>query len=441
MSRTVALVASILLAAAAVCAQEPPVPPAPQAQGQPGVVAERLAEVRVHGNHTTPDAEVLRIAGLAIGQPVDAAAIEAARARLSKSGRFDEVDIRKRYRSLEPGADLVLVIVVREHPLADEVPGSAAARPFKRLFASGMFLPVLNYADGYGFTYGARFSFVDLLGRGSRISVPLTWGGTKRAALEIERTFQRGPFDRLFGGGAIWQRTNPFYELDETRREVWLEGSRRIAGPLRASGHVSYADIEFGASDDDAITYGADVVVDTRIDPVFPRNAVYASAGWERLDPTVAAAVNRFKADVRAYRGLIKQTVLSLRVQYAGADGPQPEYARYLLGGAANRLGDIFSGTLRGYRAGSFSGDNLLGASAELRIPVSSPMHFAKAGFTVFTDVGKTWDDGQRFDDAPFKVGGGAGFFVLASVFQLNLDVGFREGWGTRVHFTTGLQF
>jgi hypothetical protein len=31
--------------------------------------------------------------------------------------------------------------------------------------------------------------------------------------------------------------------------------------------------------------------------------------------------------------------------------------------------------------------------------------------------------------------------FLLASVFQLNLDVGVRPGWGTRVHFTTGLQF
>ena len=56
-----------------------------------------------------------------------------------------------------------------------------------------MFLPILNYADGYGFTYGGAFSTVDLLGAGERLSVPLTWGGTRRAALELERTFKRGP--------------------------------------------------------------------------------------------------------------------------------------------------------------------------------------------------------------------------------------------------------
>ncbi len=426
MTRAAAIVLMALVTAATIAAAQAP------SSSQTPAEPERLAEVRVHGNHTTPDAEVLRLAGLTIGQPVDAPAIEAARERLSKSGRFEDVEIRKRYRSLEPGGDVVLVIVVREHPVPEEVPGPAVARPFKRLFASGMFLPILNYADGYGFTYGARFGFVDLLGRDSRLSIPLTWGGTKRAAVELERTFARGPLDRIFGGAAIWRRTNPFYETDETRRELWVEGSRRLAGPLRASGHANYADVEFGALREDALAYGADVVVDTRIDPVFPRNAVFASAGWERLEPSQSASVNRFRAEARGYRGLLGQTVLSLRVQYAGADGPQPEYARYLLGGA---------GTLRGYRAGSFSGDNLLGASVELRVPLSSPMKIAKVGITLFTDVGTTWDHGQRLADAPVKAGAGAGFFALASLFQLNLDVGFREGWGTRVHFTTGLQF
>ena len=52
-----------------------------------------------------------------------------------------------------------------------------------------MFLPIVSYSEGYGFTYGARASFVDVLGEGGRVSVPLTWGGTRRAAVEIEKTF------------------------------------------------------------------------------------------------------------------------------------------------------------------------------------------------------------------------------------------------------------
>jgi outer membrane protein assembly factor BamA len=399
---------------------------------QPPTAAERLAEVRIHGNHTTPDAEVLRIAGLSVGEPLAASAIDAARERLVKSGRFESVEIRKRYRSLEPGGDVALIVVVQEHPVPDEGPGTGAARPFRRLFASGMFLPILDYADGYGFTYGARFSFVDLLGRDSRISVPLSWGGTRRAAVEVERTFRRGPFDRIFGAAAISERTNPFYELDERRDEGRVEVSRQLARGLRAAGRAGYGAVTFGALEEHATTVGADLSYDTRLDPVFPRNAVYAAVGWERLAPSVSPSVNRFRAEARAYWGLVGQSVLSFRVQYLGADGVQPDYARYLLGGAS---------TLRGYRAGSFAGDSLLGASVEVRIPLSSPMGIAKAGVTLFGDVGTTWNHGERVADARFRCGEGAGFFLLASLFQLNVDVGFREGWGTRVHFTTGLQF
>jgi len=395
--------------------------------------ADTLAEIRIHGNHTTPDEEVVRLAGLTIGQPVDDAAIEAAATRLRKSKRFEEVEIRKRYRSLEPGGDVALVIVVREHPLPDEaMPGPAALKPFRHLWASGMFLPILSYSDGYGFTYGARFSFVDTLGRGSRISVPLSWGGTKRAAVELERTLSRGPFDRIFGGAAVSERTNPFYELDEDRRDVWVEASRQLPVHMRAAGHAGYGFVTFGALEEHVVTYGADLSVDTRMDPVFPRNAVFASVGWERLDPTQSAAVNRFKADARAYRGLVGQSVLSLRVQYAGADGAQPSYARNLLGGASN---------LRGYEAGSYSGDNLLGATIEIRIPITSPMGIARAGVSVFGDTGTVWDHGQKLSESNFRAGGGAGVFLLASLFQMSLDVGFREGGGARVHFTTGLQF
>jgi outer membrane protein assembly factor BamA len=295
-----------------------------------------------------------------------------------------------------------------------------------------MFMPIVGYHDGYGFTYGARVSFLDRLGRGSRVSLPLTWGGTRRAAVEIERTLSKGPFDRIFGGVAVWERTNPFYETDEDRKEAWVEVSGKVAGPLRAAGHAGYGTVRFGTIDEHAVTYGADLSIDTRMDPVFPRNAVFASVGWERLDPTRSAAVNRFRAEARGYRGLIGQSVLSVRVQYAGADGAQPLYARNLLGGA---------GTLRGYRPGSFTGDNLLGASAEIRIPLTSPMGISRAGVSIFADAGTVWNHGEKLSDSRFRAGGGAGVFVLASLFQMSLDVGFREGGGTRVHFTTGLQF
>ena len=113
-----------------------------------------------------------------------------------------------------------------------------------------------------------------------------------------------------------------------------VDVSRRLGGHMRAAGHAGYAAVKFGATDEQTLTYGAGLTFDTRMDPVFPRNAVFASAGWERLDPDVSAAVNRFNAEARGYLGVVGQSVLALSVQYAGADGTQPDYARPLLGGA-----------------------------------------------------------------------------------------------------------
>ncbi len=416
-----ALALALVVLAGPTAAQTTPGPP------------ERLAEIRIHGNHTTPDEEVLKVLGLTIGQAVDDAAIAAAAARLRTSGLFENVEIRKRLRTLEPGGDVVLIVVVQERPLPDAaIPGLAALKPFRRLWNSGMLLPILRFDDGYGFTYGARVSAVDWPARGNRFSAPLSWGGTKRAALEYERTVSAGPFDRIFATVSASRRTNPFYQIDEEREEVAVDVSKRLGRHVRAAGHAGYAAVTFGGTDENTVTYGAGLTFDTRMDPVFPRNAVFAAAGWERLDPDVSAAVNRFNAEVRGYLGVFGQSVLAVSVQYAGADGTQPDYARPLLGGAD---------TLRGYQAGSFAGDNRLAGSIELRIPLTSAMGFAKAGIRLFADAGSVWDHGQTVSASAFKTGAGVGGFVVASLFQMSLDVAAREGGDVRAHFAMGISY
>ncbi len=403
-------------ASAAAAAQEPP---------------EIVAEVRIHGNYTTPDADVLKLAGLTVGEPLEPGTIEEAMERLRRSGRFVNVEIRKRFRSMSSTTDIVLVIIVQEHPMADEGP-PVPISPLKRMVGSMQVLPVLNYVDGYGFTYGGRVSFANALGRESRISVPLTWGGTKRAAIELDKSLPGAPVDRLEGGGSISSVENPYYELGDDRVQAWFGASRKLPASFRAGGRVGYADVTFGSLEDRLLSYGADLTYDTRIDPVFPRNAVFASAAWDGLDPRESSTVNRFRFDARGYLGLVGQTVLSVRWQYGVSSGTLPSYEKFLLGGAS---------TLRGYRAGSFAGDNLMAATAEFRVPLSSPLGVSRIGLNFFGDVGAAYDHGTRLADTRFRPGGGVGFFVLASVFKLNFDVGFREGGHARLHFSTGLQF
>ena len=122
-----------------------------------------IEDVRVHGNHSTPDEEVLRIAAIVVGVPLEPGAVDAARRRLVDSGRFSSVEIRQRSRSIEDPTRVALIVLVAEHaamrPIPDvdvpPIPGVLG-----RLRSQTMFLPILSVDDGYGLTYGLRTSFV-----------------------------------------------------------------------------------------------------------------------------------------------------------------------------------------------------------------------------------------------------------------------------------------
>jgi outer membrane protein assembly factor BamA len=402
-------------------------------------VSERLTEVVVHGNHTTPDADVIALAGLTVGAPLAPDAIAAATKRLEKADRFEAVDIRKRYRSIERTDEVVLVILIDERPHPMDLPTPPMLKPFRKLRDGLMFLPIVSFADGYGLSYGAQFTFADVLGKRSRIGVPLTWGAERRAAVEVERKFTHGPVSRLEGGAGIVRREHPFFDVPDRRGEVWARAERALPLALRVGGGVRWSDIAFGgastptlAADDRLTASGVDLTLDTRVDPTFPRNAVYARAAWEHLDFEAQPARNRTTLEGRGYLGLFGSSVLALRAMHGRADGPLPFYEQWLLGGPSS---------VRGFRTGSFVGDRITAGSIELRLPFSSPLRVAKTGVAVFVDRGAVWSDDQRLHDADWKQGYGAGVFAIATVFQFRLDVAHGQGRGTRAHVSAGLSF
>ena len=425
-----------------------PKPPSPDVEGwpeggasgpsapEPQEPVETIAEIRVHGNSSMPDDDVLAVAGIAPGQPFREGQVDEIRRKLEQSGLFESVEVRKRYRSLTDTSAVSLLLVVHEKPgvtSAAERP-TVVSGPWRRFRSKTMFLPILNYSDGYGFTYGGRVSTVDLLGAGERLSVPLTWGGTRRAALEFERAFDSGPLTRITSSFGIWQRENPHFEMDDRRVEWRGRAERAFTGLLRTGAEVSTSAVEFGTIDERLWTYGADVALDTRGDPAFPRNAVYLGAAWTGLRVRGNDRhVNRYTADARGYVGFIGQSVLAARVQYTAADAALPLYERLLVGGASS---------LRGFRAGAFSGDRALVTSAEVRVPITSVLTSARLGVTAFVDVARIHDVEQPFADAEWHRSAGGGIFLIASVVRLNLDVarGFKTG-DTRVHLGLGFPF
>jgi hypothetical protein len=399
-------------------------------------VTEVVREIRVQGNTVVPDADVIAAAGIAVGRPLPAGAVDEIERRLVQSGKFESVEVRKRYRSLSVPSDVTIILVVHERPGTSSVGGvlTRARRPFGRLSDRLMFLPILNYTDGYGFSYGARASATDLLGFGERLSVPLTWGGTRRAALELDRGFETGPFTRITANAGISQRENPHFRTPDRRTGMAARGERRFGRVVRAGVAASQDDISFGSADDRLRTIGADVALDTRASPSFPRNAVLIGTGWSGLHFREAGGrIDRYTAEARGYLGLVGQSVLAARAQYAGASAPLPPYERLLLGGAS---------TLRGFRAGTFDGDRTLVTSIELRVPITSVLSRARVGVAGFADSAAAWDADARLADAPWHRGVGAGVFIISPFLNLNLDLAHGlAGGDTRLHLAAGFGF
>jgi surface antigen Omp85-like protein/surface antigen-like variable number repeat protein len=397
---------------------------------------ETVHEIRVHGNAAVTDEDVIKLAGVTVGDVIGPDAVKGIEKRLKDSDRFETVEVRKRYRSLDDPTDVAIVLVVHERPgVTSAASGGihSTAGPWHRVTSRLMFFPIISYADGYGFTYGARVSTIDLLGAGERLSVPLTWGGTKRAAIEAERGFRAGPVSRLFGSFGIWNQENPHFEIDDQRIELKGRAERQFAHMFRLGVDASRSSVEFGDLNDDIWTFGTDAALDTRRDPSFPGNAVYLGAGWSALNVRGAERINRYETDARGYLRVIRQAVVAGRVQYFTTDATLPPYERLLLGGSAN---------LRGFRTGTFIGDRMLVTSGELRVPLTSVLHGAKLGVSAFMDVAKIGEFGASFQDALWHRGAGGGVFIIAPMVKLNFDIahGFGGG-GTRLNLGTGFSF
>lgn len=417
-----------VLTLAAILAVAPP----PQASQAPA--REVIVDVRVHGNQVVPDEEVLKIAAVPVGAPFTDQVLSDVAARLRASGHFESIDVLKRYASIEDPSRILVVIIASEGPvrIANPLTGGGEARVVeRRMWRNLMFVPILDAEDGYGVTFGARVAYPRPIGPRSRLSFPLTWGGTKRAGIELDRTFVSGPISRVEVGAAVQRRRNPAYEEDDDRRRVWARVERN-AGPFRAGGTVGWQHVSFAETDEDVRSVGVDVAYDTRLDPVLPRNAAFVTASAERLFFESGDPIVRTRVDARGYVGLFGQHVLVVRGLREDASRPLPLYFRSLLGGWSN---------LRGFRAGFETGDTLVAGSLEWRVPITSPLSVGKLGVSAFVDWGAAYNKGERLRDQTMHRGVGGSVWFAVAAFRMSVGVAHGRGSGTRVSFGGGLTF
>jgi len=402
---------------------------------------EVVSAIRIHGNTATPDEEIRKLAGIEVGMRVEPATIDDVAARLRTARRFESVQVLKRFASIADPSQIVVVIIVDEGAVKIEMTGDPdrPTRIVRSHRLNLMILPILGREDGYGMTYGARLARPDIAGKQSRLSFPLTWGGEKKAGVEIDTIIAHGPVDRVMAGASVTRRMNPFFNEDDDRRRVWIRGERELVRGVRAGATAGWQRVSFFDAGDRFAHAGADVVVDTRVDPFLARNAVYARASWEHLSfadgPAEAGHhdnLNRIELDGRGYLGLIGQSVLAVRALRQDSNRPLPRYLKPLLGGMAN---------LRGFAAGAAAGDTLVATSAELILPLTSPLHVGKIGVSAFVDAGTVYDKGARFSDQTLKQGYGGSLWFSAAFLRLNIVVAHGRGSSTRVHVGGNVSF
>ncbi len=394
---------------------------------------ETVADIRIQGNVLTPDAEIRRLTGVEVGAPFTADLPDLVAARLKATHKFEDVQVRKRYASIADANQILLVVIVNEGQVKlQEFDDPAEPSQVVRRHGLGvLWIPLLDFEDGYGFSYGVQIARPNVLGNNSRVAFPLTWGGTRQAGAQLEKIFESGPLTRVESGLSVTGRTNPFYEQDDNRERVWVRAERALGSALRAGATGGWQHVDFMNATDHFTHIEADATLDTRLDPMLARNAVYARAAVEHFDFSHGSAT-RSELDGRAYIGLFGQNILVLRAFRQDSDVPLPAYLRPMLGGMGN---------LRGFSVGSAIGDTLVAGTAEVRVPLTSPLSIGKAGVAAFVDVGSIYDKGQHLEDQHVSRGYGGGVWFAAAFIHFNLVVAHGVGSSTRVQFGTTLSF
>ena len=198
---------------------------------------ETVAAIQIQGNTATTDDEVRRLADVRVGMPFDATTVESVAARLRAAKRFERVEVRKRFASIADPSQITLVIVVDEGPVKIVMTGDpdSPTRVVRKRLPNMLVLPILGREDGYGLTYGARLTLPDpqWMGKRSRVMFPLTWGGTKQAAIDLEKRFDGGVIDRVTAGASISRRQNLAFDQDDDRARLFVRGEHEFARQLQ----------------------------------------------------------------------------------------------------------------------------------------------------------------------------------------------------------------
>ena len=253
--------------------------------------------------------------------------------------------------------------------------------------------------------------------------------------MQLERAFKLGPIERVAGEFGIGRTREP--ALRDRRHARIVRRARRVgAGALAAPrrGRPAWT------------TWSSAIVEDTvsrlrrrRDDRHARRSGVPAQRDPRQRSASIGCTFDAGHAN-QTKRGRAR---LCRTVRPDGAGGARPERSRRTRRcRPTSTTCSAAPPNLRGYDAGYKAGDNLAAASAELRIPITSPLSIGRFGVKAFADCGRGLRRSAR--SSPTRrssrgIGGGA--YLHLTVVSLSLDVARSRSGDTRFHFGMGVTF
>ena len=79
--------------------------------------------------------------------------------------------------------------------------------------------------------------------------------------------------------------------------------------------------------------------------------------------------------------------------------------------------------------------------SAELRVPITSPLSVGRFGIKAFVDAGAAYAAGAKMADQKLESGYGGGIYLHLTILSLEFDVARSEAGDTKFHFGMGVAF
>ncbi len=249
-------------------------------------------------------------------------------------------------------------------------------------------------------------------------------------------------FFNSFSAGAKFTLRKPlFRNINDSQLDVFGVAGFEYQTPWgNDSTQLIIADQPDGIDGAYTTNIGGGLVWEARNNEFNPTKGVYAKAGFQVASTFLGSSSSYFmlETDTRSYTSftILKEITFANRLLFRNTTGDLPFWKLPDLGGA-----DL----LRGYPEYRFRDDNAILLNSELRTWLFEfPSVDVRLGGSLFTDIGRTFPNGESieniYNDLKYTFGFGATASFFTNDFIMRGDVGFsKEGYG--IYFTAGYLF